>query len=201
MSDAGSEYLKSNAFDQALLKKGIIINQSAPWTPAERLMHTLMDKAKAMWHQACIPQSWWGFAFAHVTFHPYSFPSDFLSSTIIASHYPVGCVDMLFPHSFFWLCQTCTIPVSSCASAMLTCVQLCLWQPIAFLPFTSCSARCLSEAIRTCHDRFLSPRSCWGFSPCSYSRFDLYYPTEVLVNARAFFCGNARAFLLTQINS
>ena len=24
---------------------------------AERLMRTLMDKAEAMWHQACIPQS------------------------------------------------------------------------------------------------------------------------------------------------
>ena len=67
MSDAGSEYLKSNAFDEALLKNGIIINQSAPQTPAERLMCTLMDKVKAMRHQACIPQSWWEFAFAHTT--------------------------------------------------------------------------------------------------------------------------------------
>ena len=61
MSDAGGEY-KSDAFDRALLEKGIIINQSAPWTPmqngcAERLMRTLMDKAEAMRHQACIPQS------------------------------------------------------------------------------------------------------------------------------------------------
>ena len=32
---------------------------------AEHLMHTLMDKAEAMRHQACIPQSWWEFAFAH----------------------------------------------------------------------------------------------------------------------------------------
>ena len=52
MFDTSGEY-KSDAFDQALLEKGIIINQSAPWTPmqnshAERLMHTLMDKAKAM---------------------------------------------------------------------------------------------------------------------------------------------------------
>ena len=71
MSDAGGEY-KSDAFDRALLKKGIIINQSAPRTPmqngrAECLMHTLMDKAEAMQHQACIPQSWWEFAFAHAT--------------------------------------------------------------------------------------------------------------------------------------
>ena len=71
ISDAGSEY-KSNAFNQALLEKGIIINQSAPWTPmqnghTECLMRTLMDKAEAMRHQACIPQSWWEFAFAHAT--------------------------------------------------------------------------------------------------------------------------------------
>ena len=75
MSDAGGEY-KSDAFDRALLEKGIIINQGAPWTPmqngrAERLMRTLMDKAKAMRHQACIPQSWWEFAFAHAT-HVYN---------------------------------------------------------------------------------------------------------------------------------
>ena len=71
MSDASGEY-KSDAFDRALLEKGIIINQSAPWTPmqngrAERLMCTLMDKAEAMQHQACIPQSWWEFVFAHAT--------------------------------------------------------------------------------------------------------------------------------------
>jgi len=28
---------------------------------------TLMDKAKSMWHQACIPDSWWEFAFTHAT--------------------------------------------------------------------------------------------------------------------------------------
>jgi len=26
-----------------------------------------MDKAKSMQHQACIPDSWWEFAFAHTT--------------------------------------------------------------------------------------------------------------------------------------
>jgi len=30
---------------------------------AERLGRTLMDKAESMWHQACIPDSWWEFAF------------------------------------------------------------------------------------------------------------------------------------------
>ena len=75
MSNASDEY-KSDAFDQALLEKRIIINQSAPWTPmqnghAERLMCTLINKAEAMWHQACIPQSWWEFVFAHAT-HVYN---------------------------------------------------------------------------------------------------------------------------------
>ena len=75
MSNAGGEY-KSDAFDRALLEKGIIINQSAPRTPmqngrAECLMCTLMDKAEAMRHQACIPQSWWEFVFAHAT-HVYN---------------------------------------------------------------------------------------------------------------------------------
>ena len=34
---------------------------------AKRLGHTLMDKAKSMGHQACIPDSWWEFAFTHAT--------------------------------------------------------------------------------------------------------------------------------------
>ena len=63
MSDASGEY-KSDLFDRALLEKGIKIYQSAPWTPmqngrTEWLGHTLMDKAESMWHQACIPDSWW----------------------------------------------------------------------------------------------------------------------------------------------
>ena len=71
MSDAGGEY-KSNLFDRALLEKWIKIYQSAPWTPmqngcAEQLGCTLMDKAESMWHQACIPDSWWEFVFAHTT--------------------------------------------------------------------------------------------------------------------------------------
>jgi len=71
MSDAGGEY-KSDLFDRALLEKGIKIYQSAPRTPmqnghAECLGCTLMDKAESMQHQACIPNSWWEFAFAHAT--------------------------------------------------------------------------------------------------------------------------------------
>jgi len=71
MSDAGGEY-KSDLFDQALLEKRIKIYQSAPRTPmqngrAEHLGHTLMDKAESMQHQACIPDSWWEFAFTHTT--------------------------------------------------------------------------------------------------------------------------------------
>jgi len=71
MSNASGEY-KSNLFDQALLEKGIKIYQSAPRTPmqngcTEHLGRTLMDKAKSMWQQACIPDSWWEFAFTHTT--------------------------------------------------------------------------------------------------------------------------------------
>ena len=51
MSDAGRKY-KSELFDRALLKRGI---------------RTLMDKSESMCHQACIPDSWWEFAFAHTT--------------------------------------------------------------------------------------------------------------------------------------
>ena len=71
MSDAGGEY-KSELFNRALLEKGINIYQSAPWTPmqngrAKRLGRTLMDKSESMRHQACIPDSWWEFVFAHAT--------------------------------------------------------------------------------------------------------------------------------------
>ena len=34
---------------------------------AKQLGCTLMDEAESMWHQACIPDSWWEFAFAHAT--------------------------------------------------------------------------------------------------------------------------------------
>lgn len=66
MSDAGGEY-KSHAFDDLLKEEGIQILQSAPYTPqqngrAERFMRTVMDKAEAMRHEACLPDSWWEFA-------------------------------------------------------------------------------------------------------------------------------------------
>ncbi|GJE98550.1 hypothetical protein PsYK624_147820 [Phanerochaete sordida] len=69
MSDAGGEY-KSDAFDAMLREQGIRILQSAPHTPqqngrAERFMRTMMDKAEAMRHTACIPPSWWNFAIEH----------------------------------------------------------------------------------------------------------------------------------------
>ena len=66
MSDAGGEY-KSNKFLTTLKDNGINVLQSVPHTPqqngrAERFMRTCMDKAEAMCHQACLPQSWWEFA-------------------------------------------------------------------------------------------------------------------------------------------
>ena len=52
MSNARGEY-KSEAFDRMLWEKEIRILQSTPYTPmqndkAERLMHTLADKADAL---------------------------------------------------------------------------------------------------------------------------------------------------------
>ena len=75
MSDAGGEY-KSEAFLKTLKDAGIKILQSALHTPqqngrAERFMRTLMDKAEAMRHEACLPQSWWEFAVQHAT-HVYN---------------------------------------------------------------------------------------------------------------------------------
>src|SRR6201996_3091849 len=69
MSDAGGEY-KSDAFLKTLKDAGTKILQSVPHTPqqngrAERFMRTIMDKAEAMRHEACIPQSWWEFSVLH----------------------------------------------------------------------------------------------------------------------------------------
>jgi len=66
MSDAGGEY-KSTAFLKALNEQGIKVLQSAPHTPqqngrAECFNCTIMDKAEAMQHEACLPDSWWEFA-------------------------------------------------------------------------------------------------------------------------------------------
>ena len=69
MSDAGGEY-KSDAFLAVLKDKGIKVLQSAPHTPqqngrAERFNRTIMDKAEAMRHEACLPDKWWEFAVEH----------------------------------------------------------------------------------------------------------------------------------------
>ena len=71
MSDFSEEY-KSTAYNDLLKGEGIRIYTSAPHVPqqnghAERFMHTLMDKAEAMCHLACLPDSWWEFATAHAT--------------------------------------------------------------------------------------------------------------------------------------
>ena len=69
MSNAGGEY-KSKAFDKLLLDNGIRVFQSAPHTPqqngrAKQLMHTLNKKSESMRHDACLPDNWWEFSFAH----------------------------------------------------------------------------------------------------------------------------------------
>ena len=71
MSDFGGEY-KSTTYDDLLKGEGIRIYNSAPHVPqqngcAERFMCTLMDKAEAMRHLACLPDSWWEFTTAHAT--------------------------------------------------------------------------------------------------------------------------------------
>ena len=72
MLDAGREY-KSRAFNDLLKGEGIYIFQSTPHTPqqnghAEHFMCTVMDKSEAMWHEACIPDSWWEFTITHATY-------------------------------------------------------------------------------------------------------------------------------------
>ena len=71
MSDAGGEY-KSKAFLELLKDKGIRISQSIPYVHqqngrAERLIRTLTEKAETLRFQACLPQSWWEFAFDYAT--------------------------------------------------------------------------------------------------------------------------------------
>jgi len=69
MSDAGGEY-KSNEFIRILKNSGIKVLQSAPHTPqqnghAEQFNRSIMEKAEAMRHDACLPDSYWEFAIEH----------------------------------------------------------------------------------------------------------------------------------------
>ena len=69
ISDAREKY-KSDVFDALLKQHGIKILQSTPHAPqqngyAERFIHTMMDKAEAIHHEACIPPSYWEFAIQH----------------------------------------------------------------------------------------------------------------------------------------
>ena len=71
MLDFSGEY-KSATYNDLLKGEGIRIYNSAPHVPqqnkrAERFMCTLMDKAEAMCHLACLPDSWWEFTTAHAT--------------------------------------------------------------------------------------------------------------------------------------
>jgi hypothetical protein len=70
-SDAGGEFT-SRAFRDYLKHNGIHIHQSAPYahqqnSHAKQLIWTLMDKAQAMHLHACLPGSYWDFAFLHAT--------------------------------------------------------------------------------------------------------------------------------------
>jgi len=75
MSDAGGEY-KSKAFLDMLGNEGIKVSQSIPYVyqqngRAERLIHTLTEKAETMRFQACLPPSWWEFSLDHAV-HVYN---------------------------------------------------------------------------------------------------------------------------------
>src|SRR5712672_4208538 len=75
MLDAGGEY-KSNEFICILKNSGIKVLQSTPHTPqqngrAEQFNRSIMEKAEAMRHDACLPDSYWEFAVEH-TVHCYN---------------------------------------------------------------------------------------------------------------------------------
>ena len=111
MSNAGGEY-KSKVFDKLLLDNGIRIFQSAPHTPqqngrAEQLMCTLNEKSESMCHDACLPDSWWEFSFAHAThiynrmplhWHNWRTPYKLLNKEVLdISHLRVlGCATYVF---------------------------------------------------------------------------------------------------------
>ena len=71
MLDFGGEY-KSITYNDLLKGEGIRIYNSAPHIPqqnrcTEGFMCTLMDKAEAMCHLACLPDRWWEFTTTHAT--------------------------------------------------------------------------------------------------------------------------------------
>ena len=75
MSDTGGEY-KSKAFLDMLGNEGIKVSQSIPYVHqqngrAERLIHTLTEKAETMRFQAYLPPSWWEFSLDHAV-HVYN---------------------------------------------------------------------------------------------------------------------------------
>ena len=62
-SDWGGEFLGQD-LQPFFLFRGITHQTSIPHTPqqnghVERFNHTLLEKAEAMWHHACLPKSFW----------------------------------------------------------------------------------------------------------------------------------------------
>ena len=78
----------------------------------------------------------------------YFTPAFFLSCTASTPHCPLTVLTCNF-HIFSIGCANQYLSVPSCVLAMLTYVQLCFWQPIAFLSLASCSTNSLSKAICT----------------------------------------------------
>jgi transposase InsO family protein len=104
ISDAGGEY-KSDQFLLVLKKNGIKVLQSAPHTPqqngcTECFNRTIMDKAEAMWHEACLPDSWWEFAVEHAM-HLYNCtPMECLNWRTPSEKMHNGMPDILHPRVF-----------------------------------------------------------------------------------------------------
>jgi len=74
-TDNRGEYMTSE-LQSFLAKQGIIHETSTPHVhqqngQAEQLNHTLLEKAQSMQLEACLPDSWWEFAFATAT-HVYN---------------------------------------------------------------------------------------------------------------------------------
>ena len=94
MSNAGGKY-KTDTFNALLKQHRIKILQSTLHTPqqngcAKRFMCTMMDKAEAMCHEACIPPSYWKFATQHAV-HIYSGSKN-------CSHVWSFCTKCIIPH-------------------------------------------------------------------------------------------------------
>jgi len=83
MFDGGGEF-DSKRLDTFMKEKGIVVRQSAPYTPqqnrrAERFNRTIMDKAEAMCHESCAPDLWWEYSVTYAVHIYNQTPSHYLN--------------------------------------------------------------------------------------------------------------------------